>query len=80
MGDAIAKIDDPQLLERGMIERHSHPSLGEVLFHGNPLRFSDALPRARPLAPRLGEHNAEVYGEVGVGEEDLERLAEDGVI
>ena len=73
-------IDDPQLLARDMIERHPHPSLGEVLFHGNPLRFSDALPRARPLAPRLGEHNVEVYGELGVPEADLERLAKEGVI
>jgi CoA:oxalate CoA-transferase len=73
-------IDDPQLRARGMVERHPHPTLGEVVFHGNPLRFPDAEPRRRPLAPDLGEDNSEVYGEIGLAAADLERLAEAGVI
>jgi CoA:oxalate CoA-transferase len=73
-------ISDPQLLARGMIERHAHPTLGEVVFHGNPLHFDGAEPRARALAPALGEHNAEVYGELGLGPDDLAKLAERGVI
>jgi crotonobetainyl-CoA:carnitine CoA-transferase CaiB-like acyl-CoA transferase len=73
-------IDDAQLQARGMIERHPHPRLGEIVLHGNPLRFSDAAPRARPLAPALGEHNREVYAEIGLDERDLERLAAAGVM
>jgi crotonobetainyl-CoA:carnitine CoA-transferase CaiB-like acyl-CoA transferase len=71
---------DPQLLARGMIERHPHPTLGEVVFHGNPLKFSGALERRLPLAPRLAEHNAEVYAEIGLGDADLARLKEAGII
>jgi crotonobetainyl-CoA:carnitine CoA-transferase CaiB-like acyl-CoA transferase len=66
---------DPQLLARDMIERHAHPTLGEVVFHGNPLKFGGAEPRAIPLAPRLAEHNADVYGEIGLDDADLARLA-----
>ncbi len=73
-------IADPQLQARGMVERHPHPTLGEVVFHGNPLRFSGAEPRERPLAPNLGEHNREVYAELGIDEEGLAQLAERGVI
>jgi crotonobetainyl-CoA:carnitine CoA-transferase CaiB-like acyl-CoA transferase len=73
-------VDDPQLRARGMIERHPHPDLGEIVFHGNPLRFSDAEPRARPLAPALGEHNREVFAELGLGDAELAGLAERGVI
>jgi crotonobetainyl-CoA:carnitine CoA-transferase CaiB-like acyl-CoA transferase len=73
-------LADPQLLARGMLERHPHPTLGEVVFHGNPLRFSDARPRERALAPRLGEHNREVFGELGLTQAELARLAEAGVI
>jgi crotonobetainyl-CoA:carnitine CoA-transferase CaiB-like acyl-CoA transferase len=73
-------LADPQLLARGMLERHPHPTLGEVVFHGNPLRFSGAELRERALAPRLGEHNREVYAELGLSEADLARLAEAGVI
>ena len=71
---------DPQLLARGMIERQPHPTLGEVVFHGNPLKFSGALARGLPLAPRLAEHNAEVYAEIGLGDADLARLGEAGII
>ena len=63
-----------------MIGPHPHPDVGAVVFHGNPLLFSDADPRARPLAPALGEHNAEVYGELGLDAGELERLASEGVI
>jgi crotonobetainyl-CoA:carnitine CoA-transferase CaiB-like acyl-CoA transferase len=73
-------IHDPQLLARGMIERHPHPVLGEILFHGNPLKLSGAEPRARSLAPDLGADNAAVYGELGLEESHLTRLAEEGVI
>ncbi|MDH3199124.1 MAG: CoA transferase, partial [Candidatus Krumholzibacteria bacterium] len=77
-----ALVDDPQLLARGMIERHAHPDpeVGEVIFHGNPLHFSGAASRARALAPDLGESNAEVYGALGLSVEEQARLAEEGVI
>jgi crotonobetainyl-CoA:carnitine CoA-transferase CaiB-like acyl-CoA transferase len=73
-------LADPQLAARGMIERHPHPGLGEILLHGNPLHLSGAAPRERALAPTLGADNAAVYGALGLGPADLERLARDGVI
>src|SRR5437899_3330855 len=66
-------IDDPQLVARGMIEREPHPSLGEIVVHGNPLQFSDAAPRARRLAPAPGEHNAEDSAEIGGEAAELAR-------
>ena len=72
--------DDPQLLARGMIERHPHATLGEVVFHGNPLKLSGMEPRARALAPELGADNAEIYGELGLSPSDLLALAEAGVV
>jgi crotonobetainyl-CoA:carnitine CoA-transferase CaiB-like acyl-CoA transferase len=73
-------IEDPQLTARGMVERHPHPAIGEVVFHGNPLHFSDTEPRRLELAPDLGQHNAEIYAEIGLGPADLLRLRESGVV
>lgn len=73
-------VDDPQLQARGMVERHAHPRIGEVLFHGNPLKLSDTDPRAIALAPELGADNDRVFGELGLTSEDLERLRGRGVI
>jgi crotonobetainyl-CoA:carnitine CoA-transferase CaiB-like acyl-CoA transferase len=72
--------DDPQLHARDMLERHAHPSIGEIYFHGNPLKFSDAHPREIALAPPLGEANDDIYGALGLDSAALRRLAEDGVI
>jgi formyl-CoA transferase len=83
----VAKVEraeeldsDPQLLARGMIERHPHPTIEEVFFHGNALQFSDADPRERALAPDLGEHNAEIFGNLGIDAAELKRLADEGVV
>ncbi|MDJ0847667.1 MAG: CoA transferase [Myxococcota bacterium] len=73
-------LADPQLVARDMIERHPHPTLREVVFHGNPLRFSGADPRSRPLAPDLGAHNAEIYAELGLTPEDLTTLTTEGIL
>jgi len=75
-----ALLDDPQLLARGMVERHPHPTLGEVVFHGNALRFGGLAPRARPLAPALGEGNGEILGAMGIDAAERAALAGKGVI
>jgi CoA:oxalate CoA-transferase len=67
-------VDDEQLLAREMIERHPHPRVGEVVFHGNPIKLSGADPRKIALAPDLGADNEAVYGELGLTAEDLARL------
>jgi crotonobetainyl-CoA:carnitine CoA-transferase CaiB-like acyl-CoA transferase len=73
-------LEDPQLVARGMIDRQPHPAIGEIVFHGNPLKLSDTEARERALAPNLAEHNQDVYSEIGLTCADLERLTEAGVI
>jgi CoA:oxalate CoA-transferase len=73
-------VHDAQLLARDMIERHPHPTIDEVVFHGNPLKLSGTAPRRIALAPALGEHNEAVYAELGLSADDLERLRGDGVV
>jgi CoA:oxalate CoA-transferase len=73
-------VDDEQLLARDMIERHPHPRIGEIVFHGNPIKLSGADPREIALAPDLGADNDVVYGELGLTAEDLSRLRGSGII
>jgi len=43
-------------------------------------RLSETPGAIRLPAPALGEHNADVYGELGVGADELARLSEEGVV
>jgi crotonobetainyl-CoA:carnitine CoA-transferase CaiB-like acyl-CoA transferase len=72
---------DPQLEARGFWEPIYHPQLEAVLhFPGCFARFSTGGRCLRRPAPRVGEHNGEVYGELGLSRQELEDLRQEGVV
>ena len=76
--NAVEVMNDPHMHERGMLERIDHPSLGEIIVPNSPLRLHGS-DRVAPLpSPKLGQHNAEVYG-AWLGQ-DMEALRRSGAI
>ena len=80
----IYRIDetfgDPQVEHLGMARPVAHPCLGDISLVGQPLRLSRAPdPPYRP-APERGQHNDEVFGALGSGDEELRSLQEQGII
>ena len=76
--NAVEVMNDPHMHERGMLERIDHPSLGEIIVPNSPLRLHGS-DRVAPLpSPKLGQHNAEVYG-TWLGQ-DMEALRRSGAI
>lgn len=74
-------LDSSQLAHRRYFVRVPHPACKEpMLMPGAPYKLSRTPWRIRHPAPRLGEHNAEVYGALGVSGSELSRLATAGVI
>src|SRR6201999_1479682 len=72
-------IEDPSLAANEMVVEVPHPTRGSFTTVGSPLKLSDS-PVTVTSSPLLGEHNADVYGELGLGAEELPRLKTDGVI
>jgi formyl-CoA transferase len=73
-------LADEDLRERNMIARVEHPERGTFYTVGCPLQLSDS-PVEVHRSPLLGEHNADVYGELlGIDEERLAKLRESGVV
>ena len=74
-------LDDPHLKAREMIVDIEHQDTGETWRTvGCPLKLSDS-PAVVSRPPRLGEHSAELLGELcGVAAEDVARLRGEGVI
>lgn len=68
----------PHLDARDMFATIADPVAGEHRYPRFPVLFSDFDPRyAR--TPRLGEHNAEILGELGISDVELGSLHERGV-
>jgi formyl-CoA transferase len=71
---------DPHLNARGFFPDAPHTKVGPVKQIGSPMRLSDTPPRMVRAGPLLGEHSAEVLAELGYSQEEIRRLATDGVI
>jgi crotonobetainyl-CoA:carnitine CoA-transferase CaiB-like acyl-CoA transferase len=70
-------VQDPHYKARETITRVEHPQLGPLAMQNVIVRLSDTPGRIDHAGPELGEHTQEVLGEeLGVSEEELQRLAE----
>ena len=75
-------VEDIGLKARDYFVDVLHPELGQSLkYPGPPYRLSETPWRIAKRAPRIGEHNAEVYqGELGFTTEELGAFKAHGVI
>ncbi|MCI0344306.1 MAG: CoA transferase, partial [Chloroflexi bacterium] len=71
---------DPHVAARGDLVTVDDPVLGPVRQQAPFPRFVGERPAAPAGAPRLGEHTRETLGSIlGLGDEELDRLAADGI-
>ncbi|MDR1943821.1 MAG: CoA transferase, partial [Synergistaceae bacterium] len=74
-------VNDPQVKAREMIVEMDHPDAGKIIVPGVPIKFSATPASIKSPAPRLGEHNEEIYGQLlGMDREELTKLKEEGVL
>ncbi len=74
-------LADPQLQARGFWVDVAHPELDRVItYPGAPYQSSETPWQTKRRAPLVGEHNREVYADLGISEARLAELAAWGVI
>ncbi len=73
-------FEDPQVRHLGLVVTVDQPGAGRVRFLGFPGSASGTPPRIDRPAPLLGQHTAEVLGELGISREEIDRLARSGVV
>ena len=77
-GEAI--FNDPHYQERGLLEFVDHPSCGPYFMPGAAWKMSATPSGVRWHAPRLGEHNEQVFGELlGMSADAIAELEAEGV-
>jgi crotonobetainyl-CoA:carnitine CoA-transferase CaiB-like acyl-CoA transferase len=73
-------MTDPQTVERGIVQKVAHPTLGEIPVVGTPLKFSRMAPGVRRAAPLRGEHTDQILAECGLAPELIRELRDKKVV
>jgi crotonobetainyl-CoA:carnitine CoA-transferase CaiB-like acyl-CoA transferase len=74
-------LSSEQYRERNFFVDVDHPVTGPLTYPGAPFKLSATPWQIRSPAPRLGEHNAQVYGErLGLSSERIAQLRRDGIV
>jgi CoA:oxalate CoA-transferase len=74
-------MHDPHMHERGMLEEIDHPELGRITVPTTPLRLHGLGKAPAAPSPRVGQHNAEIYGGwLGLSVVEIGALKAEGVI
>jgi len=73
-------VNDPQIAHNGTFVEYEHPTEGRVKTPGFPIKFSKTPSKVERGAPLTGEHTRELLKEAGYQDEEIDRLAQAGVI
>ncbi len=80
--NTIDKLEhDPQVAARDMILNIDYPGLGNIPLPGIPVKLSLTPGSISSRAPKIGEHNKEIYcGLLGFNQKELNKLKEKEII
>jgi crotonobetainyl-CoA:carnitine CoA-transferase CaiB-like acyl-CoA transferase len=86
-GAAIAPIyniegimNDPQYRALDSIITVEDPELGPIKMQNTLFRLSETPGDVKWSGPTIGEHNEEVYGDLGIGKQELAELSGKGIL
>jgi crotonobetainyl-CoA:carnitine CoA-transferase CaiB-like acyl-CoA transferase len=77
--DYAQMFADPQVRYRGLVQYASDPVLGEVPHIRTPVKIGEGV-RVRTVAPKLGQHNAEIFGRLGMTKAEVRELQARGIL
>jgi crotonobetainyl-CoA:carnitine CoA-transferase CaiB-like acyl-CoA transferase len=72
-------LDDPHLKSVDFWQTIDHPTEGMLRMPSNPMTMTGSTPAAPSPPPLLGQHTFSIMRNLGLSDEAIERLADDGV-
>ena len=80
LNDVDSLVRDPHHVATGFFEEREHPSEGRIRAMKIPSTWSGTPPQLGHEAPRLGEHTAEIMGELGYAEGEIKSFFTQSII
>lgn len=71
---------DPHYKARDMLEEHQLPNGDQVTFPGIVPKLSETPGQTRWLGPQLGQHTGEILQQLGMSEQEVAELRQQGVV
>ncbi|MBI3373059.1 MAG: CoA transferase [Betaproteobacteria bacterium] len=78
--DIAQIVEDPHVLARELVADYPDPDMGAFPMHHVVPRLEGTPGSVRTRAPRLGEHNRELLGGIGIGAARYAALLEAGIV
>ncbi|MCH2163873.1 MAG: CoA transferase [Marinovum sp.] len=80
--DVPEVLEHPQISQRGFLERFDDvPGVGRTIeMVATGIKLDGKAPHVDEPPPELGQHNREIWTGLGMSEEELDRLIQEGVI
>ena len=73
-------VEHPQVQASEIVIETEHPDAGTLRQARNAARFEGTPTEIRHGAPHIGEHTAQLMGELGYSEQEMEQMASRGVV
>jgi crotonobetainyl-CoA:carnitine CoA-transferase CaiB-like acyl-CoA transferase len=80
INDVVAAFASPEAAALDMVVEQEHPAWGVIRQVGIPFRLAATPATIRTPPPALGEHAAQILGELGYPDDEVATLVADGVI
>ncbi|HEX4864019.1 MAG TPA: CoA transferase, partial [Acidimicrobiales bacterium] len=73
-------LSDPQVEHLGTVVSIPHPLRGTVSVLRSPIRLSSSEPAPKTASPTPGQHTDAILAELGIPQDEIDRLRADGVV
>ncbi len=80
INDIDQVFEDPQAIYRGLRWQAGHPVAGDLSMVKCPIEMSQTPVQQQSAPPLLGQHTNDVLRQVGLNDEEIEKLRAEGVI
>jgi len=80
INDIQKTLNHDHVLARNMVVEIDHSTCGSLKLVNTPVKFSHSQPGIRSAPPTLGQHTVEILRSLGMTDDKIQNLREEGIV